>query len=1050
MNTEKTFKIYDASAGSGKTFSLVREYLSLILGSTSPGYYKNLLALTFTNKAVAEMKERIVNNLIEFSKQTALDNPPDMMLAVAKILNVSLSLLQQRSHKALQHLLHNYASFSVETIDSFNHRLIRTFARDLKLPTNFEVVLDTESLLIEAIDKLISKTGEEDAITNVLVDFTLEKADDDKSWDISKDILKTSKLLNNENDAAHVAKLKDKTLTNFLTLKKELYKKIAFLETTITEASQQLLQVLHTNGLDQASFSGGYFYKHFEKLAQGNFSVNYGAKWQDMAPGTLYTKATAKNKPEIATTIDGLLDSFITVFSETKKALYQIYFLEAILKNLTPLSVINLVSKEIETIKEEQGLVPISQFNELIHNEIKNQPAPFIYERLGERYRHYFIDEFQDTSMMQWNNIIPLIDSSLSQAQSSEEGSLLLVGDVKQSIYRWRGGNPEQFLALINKYTPFPGITAHVENLETNYRSFSQIIDFNNDFFTFVANHFGDALHKKLYLDGNKQQTNNNKGGYVQLEFIDAENTDEKDLIYCEKTYTTLTHLFNNGFEPKDICVLTRRKKDGVTLSTYLMEKGVDVISAETLLLRYSKLVNCIINTIHLTQNPQNNEVKVALLDYLHTHFKIAEEKHTFFKKFINKSNPSFSEILKEYHIDFDVSHATNVSIYECVEYIIKQWQLDTIADAYLFSFMDVVFEYSQQPLADTIGFLTLWETKSSTLSIATGSGINGVQFMTVHKAKGLEFPVVVFPYADVDLYKEIEPKTWMQLPQGISNTFDEALISYNNNVANYGEEGAQIFRTRRNTLELDTLNILYVTLTRPVEQLYIFTAKPTAAKEGYTTFNHLFAGFLQQMQKWNDEQVVYTFGEFTKKREKTTNKGIDAIVPEYISSTPQDHNMAIITTNATLWNDATAQAIAAGNLFHETMQRITYHGDETAILKQYDQENILPKNLLKQLENTINNLIYHPKLSSYFTNKWEVENEREIITKEGFMIIPDRLVFDVENNSVCIIDYKTGVPDYTHEDQINGYATALVEMGFKVSEKILVYTHDGITINIV
>ncbi|GEQ84957.1 ATP-dependent helicase [Patiriisocius marinistellae] len=1049
MQNNAPFIIYDAAAGSGKTFTLVKEYLTLLLKSNKPHYYQQLLALTFTNKAVAEMKQRIIENLEELAKKSSLTKVPDMLLAIAQETGIDIKVLHEQAKKALKHILHNYAAFTVETIDSFNHRIIRTFARDLKLPTNFEVVLDTEALLTEAVDRLISKTGIDEAITKVLIDYTLEKADDDKSWDISKDIFKASKLLNNENDEPHIAKLKDKNLKDFGNFKTTLQKARLKTENEITNKANALLEMLHGYGIDQSHFSGGYFYKHFDKLATGDFNVSFGTKWQDnIVDKPLYAISKSKNFPEIAATLDSIAPQLNDAFLETKDLVFRLSLIQNILKNLTPLSVINLVNNEVNAIKEEQSLVPISQFNRLIREEIKGQPAPFIYERLGEKYQHFFIDEFQDTSVMQWENMIPLIDNSLSQAVEKNDGSLLLVGDVKQSIYRWRGGNPEQFLNMIQGATSFSGAIPHVENLPRNWRSRKNIIEFNNDFFTFASQYLSNESHASLYVTGNQQETNKNGNGYVQLSFVSKGNKEEKDIDYGEKTLETINKLQENGYDLKDICVLTRSKKDGIALSSFLMESGIDVISSETLLLQHSPLVKCVFNVLTLSQNSQNIESGLMVLDFLHEHLNIQEEKHTFFTSYTNAAS-SFSEILNNHGITFNLEFLNEVSLYEAAEYIVSALNLTEKADAYLYGFMDVIFEYTQQPLADTSGFMDLWENKKEKAAISIGDDTNGVQFMTVHKSKGLEFPIVIFPYADVNLYYEREAKTWLPIPNGLETEFDEAFINFNADVANYSEAGQIIYNDRRSTLELDNYNILYVTLTRAVEQLYIFTEEVSSMKDGVKTFNHLFKEFLLSKGMFDESKSLYEFGTFQKKEiAKKQSTDVIAKSPAYISSLPAEHNLHIITSQATLWNEALSKAILQGNLFHDTMELIKHKGDEIDVFEIMESRKTVAPEILELLKKTVNEVMSHPDLKHLFNNNAIVENERDIITKDGFLLRPDRLNFNHSKKEVSIIDYKTGIPDYAHEDQINGYAIALIDMGFKISEKILVYTNDAIIVN--
>ena len=1049
MKNDTPFLIYDAAAGSGKTYTLVKEYLGFLLGQQKNNYYQSLLALTFTNKAVAEMKDRIIENLVAFSEKNSATNPSQMMQDIASELHLGLPKIQTRAKAILTHILHNYAGFSVETIDKFNHRLIRTFAKDLSLPSNFEVVLDPTVLLTEAVDKLIDKTGVDQAITKVLVAFALEKADDDKSWDISKDIFKAAKLLNNEDDAVHISLFKDKTLSDFGDFKKELHKHKHLCEEIILKEIHVVSDILTTHGLDKKAFSRGSFITFIERLKTKEYAkIEFSAMWiQDLAQKPMYGVTWAKKNEALATIIDQNQSVFEDFITAARKQVNTLRFITAILKNLTPLSVINLVSKELAILQEEQNLVPLAQFNALIHKEIKDQPAPFIYERLGERYSHFFIDEFQDTSVMQWQNMIPLLDNSLSQAQTSKEGSLLLVGDVKQAIYRWRGGNPEQFLSLIHEKSAFDTADPEIENLPKNYRSLKEIICFNNDFFSYVAQYLEDPLHEKLYLDGNKQERNEKANGYVNLEFIEGQNKEEKNQLYAEKTLAIVKQLNQSGFAYSDICVLTRKKDDGVFLSTYLMEHDISVISSETLLLENADVVKCIYNTILLSVQPTDTQTKIGVLDFLHAHFKIAVDKHSFFTSFL-EPGALFSQTLKKYDIDFDLQGVAQKSLYQGAEYIVKQFGLDKIADAYLYGFMDLVFEYQQKPQADTLGFIDFWETKRQTASIACGENTNGVRFMTIHKAKGLEFPAVIFPYANIELYKEQEPKTWISVPNTWSQDFDQTLINYNKGIAEFNDQGAAIHTKRRQTIALDNYNLLYVTLTRAVEQLYIITERPKEVKDSIKNFQQLFSEFLKHQGKWDDGQKVYTFGNFNPQAHGKTKQTSKRVSPEFISSTPQGHNLHIINTKGLNSDSNIKEAIAEGNLFHDTMQEIKHHGDEVFVFQKLRRLATIREEKIAALQLKVQTVLQDPALFALFENEAQVYNERDIITKQGHTLRPDRLNFHPQTNSVTIVDYKTGTPSYDHEDQINGYATALVEMGYVIKDKILVYTNQTILIN--
>tara|TARA_R110002124_G_scaffold17532_3_gene73281 strand:+ start:144665 stop:147814 length:3150 start_codon:yes stop_codon:yes gene_type:complete len=1035
-----SFTVYNASAGSGKTFTLVKEYLKTVLKSKSPGFYKQLLAITFTNKAVGEMKERIIKNLVEFSSKNAIDNPSEMLLQLSAELGLSVSEINRQSQKILKHLLHHYASFSVETIDRFNHQLIRTFARDLKINTNFEVSLDTAQLLAESVDQLISRAGEDDKITRVLIDFALEKADDDKSWDIAKDIVKTSALIFAEKENDHVKKLKERSLGDFLSFKSKLIQKREVLSEKIKEISTKGLELIDESGLEHSDFSRGSFPVYLLKLSIGDIEVNYDLQWQKtMEEKPMYTVKTAKAAPHIAETIDALVPQFVEIFESSKELVIQLQLTNAILKNLTPLSVINLVSHELQNIKEEKNILPISEFNSLINSEIKNQPAPFIYERLGEKYKHFFIDEFQDTSFMQWQNLVPLIDNALSQQDFNEDsGSLLLVGDAKQSIYRWRGGLPEQFIDLYNDKNPF-SIEKSIENLQTNFRSCENIISFNNSFFTTSAGFFSNTGHEKLYIDGNEQLLNSKKGGYVKIEFIEKQNKAEKDKTYAQLVLSTIHNLLEKGFRPSDICILTRKKKDGILLGSYLMSENIPVISQETLLLQHSSQVECIIQTLSLSLFPENEEAKIELLDFLYDHLGVSEEKHSFFSNLLKTSSEDFTQKLKEYDVSFSFTTFHSLSLYEAVEYIIRAFGLSEKPDAYLFGFMDVVFEFNQQPQASKSAFLEFWDTKKDTLAIPVSEGIEAVQLMTIHKAKGLEFPVVLFPYADVNLYDAKNDTIWYPL---IDSEFEEVNINFSSNLANFGDVGATLYNQHRETLELDNLNLLYVTLTRAVEHLYVFSEIPSEKNlASPKSYNDLFGAFLKHHHIWDPGKLTYEFGDPNKALNIVAHPTSNQVAPTYIASIPEEHNLKIITTDTILWEAEIEQAISAGNLLHDTMAQIKSKEDIPTIFETLKDRSILTSEEFQTLFETVNRITSHPELEKFFETSESVKVEADIITATGGILRPDRLNFR-SDNKVTIIDYKTGTPNYHHEDQINGYAIAISEMGYHVSEKILIYTN--------
>ena len=389
------------------------------------------------------MKERIIGALKDFSNPDIINNNNSMFKELSSELSLQPETLHLKSKELLNSILKNYAAFDVSTIDKFTQRIIRTFAFDLKLPLNFDVELDTESLLNKAVDNLISRAGSNEQLTKLLIDFAIEKTDDDKSWDVAFDFNKIAKLLVKETDITYINTLKEKSLNDFKELKENLTKQRKSTETQIIETAHKTLMLISESGLEYSDFSRKTLPNHFSKASQLDLNRLYDNKLQENITErkNIYNKTLDASLAEI---IDTILPEIEINYLALKHFVYHHKFLSNFYKNLTPLSVLNAINQELDLLKVEQNKLLISEFNAILSEEVKTQPASFIYERIGEKFQHYFIDEFQDTSQMQWENLIPLLGNSLS----SENGSALIVGDAKQAIYRWRGGKAEQFIEL--------------------------------------------------------------------------------------------------------------------------------------------------------------------------------------------------------------------------------------------------------------------------------------------------------------------------------------------------------------------------------------------------------------------------------------------------------------------------------------------------------------------------------------------------------------------------------------------------------------------------
>ncbi|PKG53548.1 UvrD-helicase domain-containing protein [Olleya sp. 1-3] len=1044
MSETTPFKVYDASAGSGKTFALVKEYLKLLFTATYNDGFKQILAITFTNKAVGEMKTRILDTLKQFSDPEISADTNGMFKAITEELALQPKDVHQKAIVLLNTIMHNYAAFDISTIDGFNHKLIRTFAHDLKIPINFEVELDTPSLLSQAVDSLIAKAGTDKKLTKVLIDFALEKADDDKSWDVSRDFNTIAKLLINDNDLPHLESIKHKTLEDFSGLKSQLIKQIANQEVLIAELANNLLSVFEANGLDQKSFSRGTLFNHFVKISNLEFYKIYDNQLaNNIAEGKLYTKTLDSAK---AQAIDQLLPQIETVYHKIKATVLDVKFLRAVYKNVTPLSVLNAINKELTLIKEDENKLLISEFNTLISKEIKNQPTPFIYERLGEKFRHYFIDEFQDTSQMQWENLIPLIENTLTgQNLKGEQGTAMLVGDAKQAIYRWRGGKAEQFIGLTKEENPFP-VEKEVVRLEYNYRSYKNVIEFNNQFFDYLSQtSFSSPDYSDLYNKA-KQKPVIKHEGYVNLNFLDIQSEDDINQLYPETVFETINKCLENNYNLKDICILVRKKKEGVAIAEYLSDKGVRITSSETMLINNSEDVRLVVNIFRLLVNPNNLEVKIKVLDYIAS-LNAIEDKHQFFKTHLNLPLQAFFESFKLFDIDCDPTQLVQLSLYDLTESIVRGFNLTKNSNAYIQYFLDIILEFSQKKISDIPGFLDYYDTKKDSLNIVSPSNQNAIQIMTIHKSKGLEFPVVIFPYAQLEIYREMEPKEWFPLDQSQFNGFSKTLINFNKDFEDFGDIGESIYLKHRSEQELDNMNLLYVALTRPIEQLYIISKKENQTKTGvkFDSYSGLLMNYLMQQGLWNDSQLEYSFGQQNREVVPEEKPETTQETEQFISVAKQDHDIKIITKSGYLWDTEQQNAIEKGNLIHDIMAEINTKKEVPAVIKDYINSGIINKEQTLLLKDTINTIINHPELKDYYSTDYTIYNERDIISKSGTIIRPDRLA--IKDNTATIIDYKTGLPDPKYQQQLETYSDILKEMNFTVDKKILIYVNDAIKI---
>ena len=1039
-----SFSIYDASAGSGKTYALVKEYLKIILVAKKNDAYRNILAITFTNKAVHEMKSRIVGSLSEFAKDTPSQKAQDLMQDLATDTQLSIVEIKTKSQQIIKHIIHNYAAFDISTIDKFTHKVIRAFAHDLNLPMTFEVTLDTENLLIEAVDAIIAQAGEDETLTKLLIDFTMEKTDDDKSWDISREILDTGRLVLNENHRSEITHFHDKSIAEFVEIKKKLAESCKVIDKENASLAEGLLALIENNGIDLKSFSRGTFPNHLVSIRDGKFNPK-NKTFHEFDDITI--NKTAKDRALIENLIPELIKILGTIYKNFEKR----DFYEAFLKNITPLSLLNTVSNELAKIQEEQNVLSISEFNAIIHREIQNQPAPFIYERLGERYRHFFIDEFQDTSEMQWQNLIPLIDNALSgQDDFGEKGTLMIVGDPKQSIYRWRGGKAEQFIELSKDNNPFNNPDKKLEHLDKNYRSYSQVIDFNNEFFKLVSGEFEHPDYKDLYENHSHQKTNDKKGGYVNISFIpkiESSGEDEEALdkteLYVLATLNSIQKVLREGFEYKDIVILTRKRGQGIAIANYLTEQRIPLLSSETLMIQNATEVRLIIHLLKYLKNNADLEAKAYFLHYIAENIQDQLPVHDFIARGMeHKQEIDFENWLMSFDISLSFQNIRKKSLYEAVEIIVSKFLSQNLAKgggAYVQYFLDIVLERDVRNQAGIADFLNFWDKNAEKFSIPSPEGNNAVRIMTIHKSKGLEFPVVIMPFAEEDYSRKPKDKLWLDATE-MDFGLPKVLIDNSSAVEGFGEEAKSVYDLKKQEELLDNINVLYVALTRAEEQLYVIsnmnlTSKGEVKTNDMSTF---FINYLMNYSEFDVNKLEYEFGN--SKKLSSASKHVDASKKiEVAAETLNPKNIKIAQREALMWGTHQQESIEYGNLVHEILSFVKTKEDVDLAVAKAIENGLINFGQKEVVYQTIQDIVNHKELELFFEEGNIVLNEQTIIQKEGSTIKPDRMVL-TKAKEVFLLDYKTGTHNPKYQIQLENYQSAIELMGYKVIKKSLIY----------
>jgi ATP-dependent exoDNAse (exonuclease V) beta subunit len=1054
------FVSYNSSAGSGKTYTLVKEYLKIALETRNQNQYRHILAVTFTNKAAAEMKERILEALKALSSEEELTGTPKFLLAdLLKPkeeggLGVHTHEISVRSKNVLKSILHNYNDFGISTIDKFTHKIIRTFAHDLHLPLNFNIELDEKELLGASIDMLIAEVGTNKKLTKLLLEYTSKKAESEESWHIEKDLFNFSRNLLKEDGELYLKKIRKLSINDFEKIKTKLYQQTKNFESKVKQMGVEGLQFIKDKGIAHDSFSRSFYPKYWENLSVlkklvatdttlkiiGGESNWYAAKVDD------------SQKSLIDTHQQELIQLFETSRTYLNKFESDYKVNKLIIKNLYSLAMLNEIEKTLQEFKKDNSVLNISDFNKKIAGIVSSEPVPFIYERLGEKYNHYLIDEFQDTSIIQWHNIIPLIDNSLASGKFN-----MVVGDAKQAIYRFRGGEVEQIIQLpkIFRHNNNPllierenALTRNFlnKNLEKNYRSKVEIVKFNNDFFQSVAPHLTEQ-YQQLYKNLTQEFFPINAGGAIDIEFAEESENQTYREVVLSNIYNIIKNNCKDGYSLRDIAILTRSNKDGSEIASFLLENNINVVSSESLLLNNSEEVTFLLNIYRYLSSPNDKNYQVHLLNYLTQN---VYKEDDLFHVFIETEGNKLQSYLNSKNIEIDFKQIVNYSLYELAEYLVILFDFDKKVDVYIQFFLDKVHDYASRNDNSVVNFIEWWDTRSDKFSIVIPEGIEAVKVMSIHKAKGLEFPIVIYPFATSSV-KAGEDFFWTSKTN--INGLESAIIPILKDLDN--TRFADVYKEEMAKSTLDLINMLYVALTRPKDRLYIISKIEFSKGKRKTSTNGSVADYLFDFCDNNPaaklDEHHYQFGIFTPKENKEIEKPINDKVFDTISYNNWREKIQISYQSPTVWDVEKPETIGEhGNLIHNILSKVKVKDDLERVLASFLQKGLIAEDKLPAVRIELENVFKIEGVNDLFADFDDLKNERSILIKkeasgisDRIEYIPDRVVF--KDNKVIIIDYKTGKKEGDkHINQIKGYKDLLSKMGEKNIESYLLYTKEG------
>ena len=1006
------------------------------------------------------MKDRILAYLDDFANNR--DN--DLSEELQKELNLDASTFQMYAQETQAGILHNYAQFSISTIDAFFQKVIRSFTREAGLVGDYRLEVEQEPIMEEVIDNLMDELGSNEQLTKWVVDFANEQLENERAWDVRSSLIKFSEEIFKEEFREIEEEVTQVTeQPNFFSdLLVQLRKRKFEFTNFVTSKAKEALTLIHDQNLTAIDFkyAGGGAYNWFQKISKHTSVKQFDDKEIGKRPLNEYR--SSKNFPDKDTKHTSILiklaeERLIPLMNEIldyrTKSYKPALSAEVALSNFYSFGLITDISRKLKEYKDENGIMLLADAPRFLNGVIQDSDTPFIYEKVGSFYRNYLIDEFQDTSSLQWKNFLPLLANGLDQGYLS-----MVVGDVKQAVYRWRGGDLNLLQQKVVEEVGEYRVTS--KELNHNYRSASSIVEFNNNLFkslsTIVASETGKMIATEAYADV-AQQIHKTETGFVSVSVIKDEEDQKWKEIALNRIPGYLERLQALGVALKDIAILVRDNRDGQLIVQHLLkykndedakpECRYEVVSNESLRLDGASSVNLLISALHYLLNPENAIARAQLgYEYVRLH----EPDRALTEVFAVTNQIDFENNLPD---SFTKRKATlkKMPLFELTESLVQLFDLGKITgeSAYLQSFQDLVLEFSNRERNDIGVFLVWWETVKIKKSIQVSGEVDAVQILTVHKSKGLQFKYVIIPFCSWELDHTAfkSPNLWVRseetpfdkagyLPIKYSSTLDDTVF-------------AEYYKEERSRSYLDNLNLLYVALTRAEHGLIVLT--PDEKKKSVASL--LMDGIRQSAELksgWDEATQTWSSGTWVagiEKNKKVLSTPIE--LNRYIATSWHDQ-LVIRQTAKGFFNkteNETFEKVRYGIHIHTIPSKVKYQKEWEEVLERLVSEGFISVEEKPRIYELMTELLSNPLIASWFSESWKVRTEVPIIIPGGGDNRIDRLMTD--GKRAIVVDFKTGEPAKADQHQVTEYINIMHQMNFTEVEGYLLYTKTGDVVSV-